>query len=114
MEYEIAAKEIAPAGPHLPRPVTMETIGDRIGGAFGRSWSTPASGAQWAGPPFMLYPEDCEREFEIAVCMPVVPGAAGGERAARGGARRASRLTLHVGPTARSAILRGAAEVDDR
>ena len=31
------------------------------------------TGAQWAGPPFVLYPEDCDGEFEIVVCMPVVP-----------------------------------------
>ena len=41
----------------------------------------------------------CDGEFEIAVCMPVAPGAAGGERVAVEevpGATVAS--TVHVGP----------------
>jgi effector-binding domain-containing protein len=59
----------------------METIGDGIGGAFGVLMGhAAASAVTWAGPPFVLYPSVCEGEFEIAVCMPVVPGAAGGER----------------------------------
>jgi effector-binding domain-containing protein len=58
-----------------------------------------ATGAQWAGPPFVLYPETCEGEFEIAVCMPVVPGAESGDGATveevPGGL---CASTLHVGP----------------
>jgi effector-binding domain-containing protein len=101
MDYEITEKEIDPQLALTRRTlVTIETIGDAIGGAFrvlvehaGRT------GAQWAGPPFILYPEVCEEEFEIVVCMPVVPGATAGESVALEeipGGTMAS--TVHVGP----------------
>ena len=81
MEYEIHERELDPV-PALVRrtSVTMEMIADSIGGAFG---VLMAHGTKqhvtWAGPPFVLYPSACEGEFEIAVCMPVAPGAASGE-----------------------------------
>ena len=84
MDYEIAEKDILPQLALTYRqPVTMETIADRIGGAFRALVEHAArSGAQWAGPPFILYPEDCSDEFVITVCMPVAPGATGGEQVA--------------------------------
>jgi effector-binding domain-containing protein len=103
VEYEIAEKQVLPqlALTHRTR-VTMETMGDRIGAAFGVLVAHAGkTGADWAGPPFILYPEDCEGEFEIVVCMPVVPGAEGGdgvEVEEVPGATVAS--TVHVGPYA--------------
>ena len=101
MDYQIAEKEL-PAQLALAHrtPVTMATIADGIGGAFGVLMQhTAATGAQPAGPPFVLYPEACDGEFEVAVCMPVVPGAQGGDRVAVEevpGGLVAS--TVHVGP----------------
>jgi effector-binding domain-containing protein len=101
MDYEIAEKDIAPQLALTYRqPVTMETIADRIGGAFRALVEhAAATGAQWAGPPFILYPDDCNDEFVITVCMPVVPGATGGEQVGLEevpGGTVAS--TVHVGP----------------
>lgn len=81
MEYEIRERELEPVLALVHRtPVTMQTVGDGVGGAFGVLMEHAAThGVNWAGPPFVLYPSACEGEFEIAVCMPVVPGAAGGE-----------------------------------
>ena len=40
-------------------------IGDGVGGAFGVLMEHGGkTGAQWAGPPFVLYPEVCDGEFE--------------------------------------------------
>jgi effector-binding domain-containing protein len=101
MEYVIGERELAPVLALVHRaPVTMATIGDGIGGAFRVLVEhAGATGAQWAGPPFVLYPAICEGEFEIAVCMPVVQGAQGGELATveevPGGL---CASTVHVGP----------------
>jgi effector-binding domain-containing protein len=38
-----------------------------------------ATGATFAGPPFCLYPEMPADEFTFLVCMPVAPGAVGGD-----------------------------------
>jgi effector-binding domain-containing protein len=80
--------------------VTMATIGDGMGTAFGVLMEHGGrTGAQWAGPPFVLYPEVCDGEFEVAVCMPVVPGAQGSDRVAveevPGGL---GASTVHAGP----------------
>ena len=117
MDYEITEKELAPALALTHRaPVTMATIGDGIGGAFGVLMEHAGkTGAQWAGPPFVLYPEVCDGQFEVAVCMPVAPGATGGERVALEevpGGTVAS--TVHVGPYGDRQGVHGAAEVDDR
>jgi effector-binding domain-containing protein len=81
MEYEIRERDLEPVLALVHRaPVKMETIADGIGGAFGVLMAHGATqDVTWAGPPFVLYPSACEGEFEIAVCMPVVPGAEGGE-----------------------------------
>ena len=81
MDYEISEKELAPqlALTHR-RTVTMPTIAENVGAGFGALMERGGqTGAQWAGPPFILYPEDCSGEFEMVVCMPVAPGATGGE-----------------------------------
>jgi effector-binding domain-containing protein len=101
MDYAISEREL-PAQLALTHrtPVTMATIADGVGAAFGVLAEHAArTGAQWAGPPFILYPQDCDAEFEIVVCMPVVPGAQGGDRVALEevpGGLVAS--TMHVGP----------------
>jgi effector-binding domain-containing protein len=101
MDYVIGERELAPVLALVHRTtVTMQTIGDGIGGAFRVLVEhAGATGAQWAGPPFVLYPEACDGEFEIAVCMPVAPGATSGEGASveevPGGLCAG---TLHVGP----------------
>lgn len=101
MTYDIREKVLAPqlALTHRMR-VTMPTIAERIGAGFGVLMGHAAkTGAQWAGPPFILYPEMCEDEYEIVLCMPVVPGATGGEGVGLEeipGGRAAT--TMHVGP----------------
>jgi effector-binding domain-containing protein len=83
MEYEVSERELEPVLALVHRtPVTMETIADGIGGAFGVLMQHAAShDVAWAGAPFVLYPSACDGEFEVAVCMPVVPGATGGTEA---------------------------------
>lgn len=81
MDYQISEKELAPQ-PALThrRTVTMPTIAENVGAGFGVLMEHAGkTGAQWAGPPFILYPEDCSDEYEIVICMPVVSGASGGE-----------------------------------
>ena len=84
MDYQISEKELPSQLALTHRaPVTMATIGDGIGGAFGVLMEHGGrTGAQWAGPPFVLYPEVCDGEFEVVVCMPVVPGAKDSDRVA--------------------------------
>lgn len=101
MDYEITEKEIVAQVALVHRtPVTVQTIGESLGAAFGVLTRFGAeSGAQWAGPPFVLYPEVCEGEFEVAVCMPVAPGARAGDAVTveevPGGV---AASTVHVGP----------------
>ena len=101
MDYEVVEKELAPQLALTHRSaVTFESIADGIGGAFGALAEHAAgTGAKWAGPPFILYSEQREGEFEIVVCMPVVPGATGGDGVTLEqipGGLVAS--TVHVGP----------------
>ena len=107
MDYEITEKELDPQLALTHRaPVTMATIGDGIGAAFGVLMEHAArTGAQWAGPPFVLYPEVCDGEFEITVCMPVVARRRRRRARRRGGGagRRRSRPRCTWAPTARSA-----------
>jgi effector-binding domain-containing protein len=103
VDYQISEKELPEQLALAHRaPVTMATIGDGVGGAFGVLMEHGGkTGAQWAGPPFVLYPEVCDGEFEITVCMPVVPGAEGGDEVTLehvpGGL---VATTVHVGPYA--------------
>jgi effector-binding domain-containing protein len=61
--------------------VTLASIKEGMGAAFGALMAhARATGAQFVGPPFVMYPEMPGGEFPIVVCMPVAPGAvAGGE-----------------------------------
>jgi effector-binding domain-containing protein len=82
--------------------VSLGTIAERLGAAFGEIMSCgAAAGATYAGPPVVLYPErfDQTTEGEIVVCMPVAPGAAGAGRVALEEIP-ACRVacTTHVGP----------------
>ena len=61
----------------------MATIAQAMGEAFGAIMAhVEAGGAQYAGPPFALYPDEMADEFDAVICMPVAPGATGG-RASR-------------------------------
>jgi effector-binding domain-containing protein len=55
---------------------SMAAIGETLGEAFTAIMaSAEATGAQYAGPPFALYPSEVTAEFDVVVCMPVAPGA---------------------------------------
>ena len=101
MAYEVSEKELAPqlALTHRMR-VTMATIGERIGAGFGVLMEHAAkTGAQWAGPPFILYPGEMAEELDVVICMPVVPGAvAGGDVALEEVPGGRVATTMHVGP----------------
>ena len=63
----------------VTRRLRMATVADGMGEAFGALMAhAETSGAQWAGPPFCLYPGEMGEEFDVVVCMPVTPGATGG------------------------------------
>jgi effector-binding domain-containing protein len=60
---------------------STETIKERMGDAYGALMGhAGATGAQFVGPPFTLYPELIEGEFAFAVCMPVAAGAVPGDK----------------------------------
>jgi AraC family transcriptional regulator len=78
--YEVMLKEL-PAQPALVAhmTVTLETIGPAMAQAFGQIMAqAQACGAQFAGPPFAMYPDPPGGEFRLILCMPVLPGAAAG------------------------------------
>ena len=100
-DYDISEKELAPQLALTYRTTSsMATIADSMGAAFGTLMQHAGqTGAQWAGPPFVLYLSVNEDEVEMVVCMPVVPGAQGGDQVALEeipGGRAAT--TMHVGP----------------
>ena len=107
MEYEIGEKELAPQLALTHRtPVTMATIADGIGGAFGVLMEHAGqTGAQWAGPPFILYPEICERRVRDRRLHARGPGRERRRtRRGRGGPRRPrARPPCTWARTARSA-----------
>jgi effector-binding domain-containing protein len=101
MSYEISEKELAPQLALTYRTrATMTTIGEKISVGFGVLMEhAEKTGTQWAGPPFILYPEPPEGDYEILICMPAMAGAAGDEQVALEeipGGRVAT--TMHVGP----------------
>ena len=60
--------------------VKMTEVAQGMGEAFGTLMRHAGmTGAQFAGPPFSLYPEMPAEEFTFMVCMPVAPGAVGGD-----------------------------------
>lgn len=80
MTYEVSTKEL-PAQPALVvrETVTMATIGPQMARMFDAIMAQArACGAQFAGPPFAMYPDPPDGEFRLILCMPVLPGASGG------------------------------------
>jgi effector-binding domain-containing protein len=60
--------------------VTMGEVAQGMGEAFGMLMRhAGATGAEFVGPPFSMYPEMPAEEFTFFVCMPVAPGAVAGE-----------------------------------
>ena len=80
MEYEVTSKELpAQLALTVRKRVSMATIGQAMREAFGAIMAhVEAGGAQYAGPPFCLYPGEIGDEFDAVVCMPVAPGATAG------------------------------------
>ena len=80
MDYEIVQKELpAQLALTVRKRVAMATIGAAMGEAFGAIMAhVEAGGAQYAGPPFSLYPDEMADEFDVVICMPVAPGATAG------------------------------------
>ncbi len=78
----------------------MGTIPEALGQAFAAIMECAATrGAQYAGPPFALYPAEVTAEFEVIVCIPVAPGAkAAGDVAAEEIAGDTVVSTTHMGP----------------
>jgi effector-binding domain-containing protein len=64
----------------VTKHVPMTEIGAGMGEAFHALMRhAEATGAQFVGPPTTLYPEIPRDEVTFLVCMPVAPGAVGGE-----------------------------------
>ena len=64
----------------VSKRVKMGEVAQGMGEAFGTLMGhAGASGAQFVGPPFSLYPEMPSEEFTFMVCMPVAPGAVAGD-----------------------------------
>jgi effector-binding domain-containing protein len=80
MAYEIELKDIpAQLALTVRKRVTLATIAQAMGEAFGAIMAhVEAGGAQYAGPPFALYPGEMADEFDVVICMPVAPGATAG------------------------------------
>jgi effector-binding domain-containing protein len=101
MAYDVTIKEL-PAQPALVvrKTVSMATIGSAMNEAFGTIMAQARScGAQFAGPPFAMYPDPPGDEFRMILCMPVLPGAERGggvdyEEVPGGSAA----TTMHRGP----------------
>lgn len=63
----------------VQRRALMESIPQAMGEAFDALMThAGASGAQFAGPPFCLYPGEVGEYVDFVVCMPVAPGATAG------------------------------------
>jgi effector-binding domain-containing protein len=80
MAYEVELKDVpAQLALTVRKRVTMATIAQAMGEAFGAIMAhVEAGGAQYAGPPFALYPDEMADEFDAVICMPVAPGATAG------------------------------------
>lgn len=64
----------------VSKHVKMSEVGTGMGEAFDVLMRhTSATGAQFAGLPFSVYPEMPAEEFTFLVCLPVAPGAVAGE-----------------------------------
>jgi effector-binding domain-containing protein len=75
--YDVQVKELpAQLALTFHTRSSMATIGEALGEAFSAIMaSAEATRAQFAGPPFALYPAEVTAEFDVVVCMPVAPGA---------------------------------------
>ena len=80
MTYEVKLKDVpAQLALTVRKRVTMATIALAMGEAFGAIMAHVEAGeAQYAGPPFALYPGEIADEFDVVICMPVAPGATAG------------------------------------
>lgn len=80
--------------------VSLRTIAQGMGAAFEAIMKqAEACGAQYAGPPFCLYPDMPGDDFHIVLCMPVAPGAeAGGGVGLEEIPGGLAATTLHKGP----------------
>jgi effector-binding domain-containing protein len=101
MAYEVVIKDVpVQLALTVHKRVSMATIAQAMGEAFGAiSAHVEAGGAQYAGPPFAIYPDEMADEFDAVICMPVAPGATGGAGVALEeipGGRAAT--TVHAGP----------------
>ena len=103
MDYEVKQKELpAQLALTVHKRVTMATIAQAMGEAFDAIMAhVGAGGAQYAGPPFALYPGEMADEYDVVICMPVAPGATAGPgvdlEEVPGGA---VACTMHKGPYA--------------
>jgi effector-binding domain-containing protein len=77
VSYDIATKELPDQLSLTVRTtVSQETMAQGMTDAFQAIMAhADGGGGSYAGPPFCLYPEMPEGEFEIVVAMPVNPGA---------------------------------------
>ena len=104
MDYTVQVKELpAQLTLQITKQVTFETIPAAMGEAFAAVMAqAEAGGATYAGPPFVIYPEECVGEFPMVLCMPVAPGgaapdpASGVELTEVAGGTAAS--VMHMGP----------------
>jgi effector-binding domain-containing protein len=80
MTYVVELKDIpGQLALTVRKRATTATIGQAMGEAFGAIMAHVEAGhAHYAGPPFALYPGELADEFDLVVCMPVMPGATAG------------------------------------
>ncbi len=77
MAYDVQVKELpAQLALTFHTRSSMATIGEALGEAFTAIMAcAEATGAQYAGPPFALYPSEVTAEFDVVVCVPVAAAA---------------------------------------
>jgi effector-binding domain-containing protein len=104
MDYAIQVKELpAQLTLQVNKTVTMSTIGQGLGEAFQAIMAqAEAGGAEYAGPPFVVYLEECVGEFPLLLCMPVTAGcpepAGGSGVELKEAAACTAVCTTHLGP----------------
>ena len=103
-DYIVQLKELPPQLTlQLSVTVTIDTLAAGIGQAFDTVMAQAAtSGATFAGPPFVMYPEAPSGEFTVVLCMPVTPVSS--QPAANSGVKLAeipggrAACVMHKGP----------------
>ena len=101
MAYDVQVKDLPPQlALTVRRRASMGTISEALGQAFAAIMECAvAGGAQYAGPPFALYPAEVTAEFDVVVCQPVAVEATGaGDVAAEEIAGGTVASTTHMGP----------------